>query len=129
MVRVTTAVAGAATSSASRCTSAPSTASTMLLTTAKESPASRALHHGVQPVLLGQGQRGVRAAAGEGGDAPVRGVARLVGVPGLVRAVEGAQSQVDDPHGALADGLQARLSRGSSTAGAAARLCSSMLTV
>lgn len=43
-----------------------------------------ALHDGEEPVLFSEGQSGVGAAAGEGGDAPVRGVGCLVGVPGLV---------------------------------------------
>ena len=58
-----------------------------------------AFDDGVEPVLRGEGQCGVGAAAGEGGDTPVRGVAGVVGEPGLVRAVEGAQPEVDDPDG------------------------------
>src|SRR5699024_12378203 len=40
----------------------------------------------------------VAAAAGEGGDPPVRGVRGVLGVPGLVGAVEVAHPEVDDPH-------------------------------
>ena len=95
-------------------------------------PAVGALHHGVQPVLLGEGQGGVGAAPGEGGDAPVRGIARLVGVPGLVRAVEGAQAQVDDPHGCLGGRAQCAVEPGKFHGGSrsgSVRMCSSMLTV
>ena len=84
----------------------------MLPTTAKESPPSARSTTREEPVLFGQCQCGVRAAAGEGRDAPVRGVGCLVGVPGLVRAVEGAQPQVDDAHGRLWRRAQAAVQLG-----------------
>ena len=49
------------------------------------------------PLLLGL----LGGASGEGGDAPIRSIAGLLGVPGLMRAVEGAQAQVDYPHRCL----------------------------
>ena len=65
-----------------------------------------ALHEREEAVLLGKSQRSVRAAAGESRNAPVRGVAGLAGVPGLVRAVEGTESEVDDPHRRLGGRVQ-----------------------
>lgn len=53
----------------------------------------------VEPVLGRERPGEVGTAAGEGGDAPLRGVRRVLGVPGLVGAEEVAQTEVDDPHG------------------------------
>ena len=52
---------------------------------------------GVEAVLGRQRLRRVGAPAGEGGDAPLRCVTRPGGVPGLVGAVEVAQTEMDDP--------------------------------
>src|SRR4051794_41781876 len=54
---------------------------------------------GVEPVLLGQSLRDARRTPREGSDAPLRRVARMLGVPGGVRPEEVADTEVDDAHG------------------------------
>ena len=100
MVSVTSAVAGAATVSIEPIDSAPSTASEIAPMTRIVVAARGAVDQRVQAVLRAQLVGRLGAAAGEGGDAPLVRVVDDVGVPGLMGAVEGAEAEVHDAHGA-----------------------------
>ena len=90
----------------------------------------------VEAVLARQALGGGRRAPGEGGDSPLGGVARVLGVPGGVRAEEVAEAEVHDAHrrgrasvGRPAEAAQFPPSRGRAGPGASSAAYDSLSVV